>query len=345
MNRQLGYSVYLSLIRNGSVSLDDIGNGAPVFLSLHIEEEFDENYSSDILCLCSRLHEKGCRIIADISKKTLEMLGTDVDAIAEKLHLSALRIDYGFSLDEIKEIAKAHKTVLNASTMPLKEMLEVKKDGSIMAMHNFYPRKETGLDEEYFLEVNDALKQNGIEVLSFIPGKIKRGPLFEGLPTLEKQRFSNAYANYAEMIRKYNVDQVYLSEPGIDDKDLERIELLNKEDIITLPVSIDPEYEYLLDRVLSDRVDSPCGLVRVLESRKYSRSSGLQIAARNNSERFRGSITIDNSLYKRYCGEVQITKQDFPMDEKVNVIGRIESEYLRILDLIQRGNRFILRKD
>ena len=89
MNRLLGYSVYLSLIRNGSVSLDDIGNGAPVFLSLHIEEEFDENYSSDILRLCSRLHEKGCRIIADISKKTLEMLGTDVDAIAEKLHLSA----------------------------------------------------------------------------------------------------------------------------------------------------------------------------------------------------------------------------------------------------------------
>ena len=85
MNRQLGYSVYLSLIRNGSVSLDDIGNGAPVFLSLHIEEEFDENYSSDILRLCSRLHDKGCRIIADISKKTLEMLGTDVDAIAEKL--------------------------------------------------------------------------------------------------------------------------------------------------------------------------------------------------------------------------------------------------------------------
>ena len=345
MNKRLGQSVYLSLIRNGTVSLDDIENSAPVFLSLHIQEEFDENYNKDIFDLCSRLHDKGCRIIADISKNTLKQLKTDIDTLVEKLYLWALRIDYGFSLQEIKEIAKTYNVVLNASTMPLKEILEVKKDGNVMAMHNFYPRKETGLDEEYFLEINNTLKSNGIEVMAFIPGKIKREPLYEGLPTLEKQRFQNTYVNYLEMIRKYDIDQIYLSEPGIDEKDLERIELFDREGIITLPVNIDPVYEYLLNTVLTSRVDSPCSLIRVLESREYSRSNDTQISAANNIDRLKGSITIDNSLYKRYCGEVQITKQDFPKDEKVNVIGKVENEYLGILDMIQRGSKFVLKKD
>ena len=342
MNKQLGQSVYLSLTRNSTVSLDEIRNDAPVFMSLHIEEECDENYNEDIFDLCNKLDSKGCQIIADISKNTLKQLNSDIDTLVEKYHLWAIRIDYGFTLEEMIEIAKRHMVVLNASTMSADEIVKVKEYGNVMAMHNFYPRKETGFDEDHFLEINNEFKKKCIEVLAFIPGKIKRGPLYEGLPTLEKQRCQNTYISYVEMVRKYSVDQVYLSEPGIDEKDLERIELFNKEGIVTLPVDIDRKYEYLLNNILTDRIDSPNGLLRILESREYSRSNDTNIDPDNCIERSLGSITIDNDLYKRYCGEIQIMKKDYPQDEKVNVIGKVKDEYLDLLKMIDRGDRFIL---
>ena len=40
----------------------------------------------------------------------------------------------------------------------------------ILAMHNYYPRSETGLDEEYFLRITKLLQDAGIHVIAFIPG-------------------------------------------------------------------------------------------------------------------------------------------------------------------------------
>ena len=39
-------------------------------------------------------------------------------------------------------------------------------------MHNYYPRSETGLDEEYFLRITKSLQDAGIHVIAFIPGDV-----------------------------------------------------------------------------------------------------------------------------------------------------------------------------
>ena len=52
--------------------------------------------------------------------------------------------------------------------------------------------------------------------------------------------------------------------------------------------------------------------------------------------RKKGSITIDNELYGRYAGEMQIATHDLPVDEKVNVVGMVVEEdflYCRMLAL------------
>lgn len=344
MNDKLGRSIYLSLYRKDNSLLDEIPDGSGVFVSLHMEEEQDDNYNEEILKLCKRLHEKNCQVIADISKHTLAQLNTDIKTLVRNCHLYAVRTDYGFSPDEMADIAKDSTLVLNASTMPLKEILKIREYGNVLAMHNFYPRKETGLDEDHFLEINRSLKENNIKVLAFIPGKIKRGPLYEGLPTLEKQRFQNVFINYVEMRKRYDVDQVFLSEPGLDEDEKRRIVLFEEDNIITLPVDLDDRYRHLLGNVYTNRIDSPSSLIRIRESREYSRSNGSVTEPDNTVERKAGLITIDNSLYKRYCGELQITKKDYPWDEKVNVIGRIKEEYLDLLKLIERGDRFIMEK-
>ena len=60
--------------------------------------------------------------------------------------------------------------------------------------------------------------------------------------------------------------------------------------------------------------------------------------------RNRGTITIDNEKYLRYSGEIQIMKENFEADERVNVIGHINEGYESILECISRGKKFIFTK-
>ena len=105
-------------------------------------------------------------------------------------------------------------------------------------------------------------------------------------------------------------------------------------------------YEDYYDRVFTCRIDSPSWLVRAEESRTYAGVSGRKEAPDPDvRKRVRGSITMDNEKYLRYCGEVQLIRKDLPADERVNVIGHVEKEYLDLLDLIERGHRFVLKRE
>ena len=55
-----------------------------------------------------------------------------------------------------------------------------------------------------------------------------------------------------------------------------------------------------------------------------------------------GTVTMDNRLYGRYSGEIQLIREDLPADEKVNVIGHIAPRYELLMDCIQRGSRFCM---
>ena len=58
----------------------------------------------------------------------------------------------------------------------------------------------------------------------------------------------------------------------------------------------------------------------------------------------KGSVTIDNNLYQRYEGEIEITKRDLPCDQKVNVLGQVKNYDLALLDYIGSDTRVIFRK-
>ena len=78
----------------------------------------------------------------------------------------------------------------------------------LIAWHNFYPRRETGLDEHFFDKQTALFKQYSIPVCAFIPGiGENRGPLFEGLPTLESHRDVHPFTAAAELYNK-SIDDV-----------------------------------------------------------------------------------------------------------------------------------------
>ena len=185
------------------------------------------------------------------------------------------------------------------------------------------------------------LKDMGIELMAFIQGEDLRGPLFEGLPTLESQRNMKPYVAYMEMKYLYNLDNILVGDLGISSKQIELISAAEKDNIILLPCTINEKYHEYLNRDLTVRDDSPDNLLRIKESRMYA-SFYREIEPENTVERTKGSITVDNIKYLRYSGELQICKKDYPICEKVNVIGHIDDEYLSLLNIVNRGSRIRL---
>ena len=341
----LGYSLYLSTYAAQCSALRGLtGSGAPVFLSLHISEEFDDSFCRRAEEICHALADMGYRIIADVSTKTVAQFGCqDLTDLAKKLQLWALRIDYGFSRQEIEVMAEKMPIVLNASTTTAEDARAIAaKGGCVMAMHNFYPRPETGLDEDYLLETTKALQEAGLKVLAFIPGDIhKRGPVFEGLPTLEAHRNVLPSAAFVDLAKNYGIEEIFVGDPGLSETEQERILRYCREGILSIPCEIHENWQHLYDQVFTCRMDSPKRLVRFQESRIYS-CQGEQTEPHNCAARTAGSLTMDNIRYGRYSGEIMLIRSDLPADDRVNVIGHVPENALVLLNHIQRGSKFTL---
>ena len=343
----LGYSLYLSTFAGQWSSLAGLaGTGAPVFLSLHISEEFDETYCYRAAEICRTLAEHGFRIIADVSRKTLVQFACeDLLELAKHLQLWALRIDYGFTGAEIIALADQMPIVVNASTLTAGEAREIAGCGrEVYAMHNFYPRPETGLDDEYLMETTDELHRAGIKVLGFIPGDRQlRGPVYEGLPTLETHRFMRPSAAFVDMAVRFGLDGIFLADPGISETEEQQIRCYCQRGVICVPAMLDTAYEHLYGQVMTCRADSPKRMIRILESREYS-CQGTAVPPENCVERTVGSITIDNENYGRYTGEIQIIRSDLKSDSRVNVIGHVPEDARLLLPCICGGQKFMLVK-
>ncbi|MFY0759546.1 MupG family TIM beta-alpha barrel fold protein [Metabacillus dongyingensis] len=302
------------------------------FTSLHIPEEKGSlvQRMSELLKLAE---SHNMEIHADVSLKTLDHLGISRFEDLSSYGIKGIRLDDGFNYETIKSLSDVFSLSLNASTLTEKELLTVLgsgiKSNRLIAWHNFYPRRETGLDEAFFHKQNQMFKKYGIPIAAFIPGtETKRGPLFDGLPTLEKHRGINPYAAGVEMLQQ--VDEVFIGDPGTEDELLENL-------------SIYENLNILIMNVISSTLKSGTYQFRPDVSRDVFRLQGTRRASEvepeNTIGRQIGMITMDNDGYGRYKGEIQICRRDLEADERVNVIGHVSSEDLPLLDLAMPGQK------
>ena len=72
----LGRSVYLTEFEKQKAPLAaHPAGGAPVFISLHIGEEFGPDYPARVRAMCGWLRQQGWRILADVSELTARQFG------------------------------------------------------------------------------------------------------------------------------------------------------------------------------------------------------------------------------------------------------------------------------
>jgi uncharacterized protein len=330
----LGYSVYVSTWDTMQDKLSSrVSEGSFVFTSLHIEEEIQrDDYSLKVDEMLRFLKKAGYKILADVSKRTLTALSfTSFKALKEAYDIDAFRLDFGFSHEEMCELSTICTVCVNASMSDsIIKDLQTHAKYPLLAMHNFYPREDTGLDLEQMIAKNKPFEALNIPVLAFIPSDImKRGPMFEGLPTCEIHRYSNPLSNLMQLMQ-LGVQGVVVGDGVLSQKQTEYCLDFLQHGIVNLEVSLDESYHYLYNQVMTIRSDSPSMVCRILESRLYA-TAGQIIKPMNNIERTCGSITIDNEQYLRYSGEIQILKKAFKADHRVNVIGHVSVHSLDTL--------------
>ncbi len=339
MSNNFGVAVYVSAFETQKPMLEQLAKRkVPVFTSLHIGEEMSDTYVADIQAMCDWLHARDFLIMADVSPYTLERFQVgSLNELVEQLHLDQLRLDFGFDAQSLVDELKDVMLIYNASTI----LGEMENAENSHYMHNFYPRPETGLDKAFFEQLNQQIRAKKGKLLAFIAGDLeKRGPIFEGLPTLEHHRKAAPYAQYVDLIKTYQMDAVYLGDLRLSDKQLQLILAFQEDERLRLPVTFEKENEHLYQQLFTVRVDSPSGLARIQESREFAQT-GKQVSPKETGKRPRGTITMDNERYQRYSGEVQIMWADYPADERVNVIGKLADAYDLLLDNLENGEQFM----
>ncbi|MFJ7724844.1 MupG family TIM beta-alpha barrel fold protein [Neobacillus sp. NPDC097160] len=299
------------------------------FTSLHIPEE-----SGDLADRAKQLlrvaKEAGIEVYADVSLKTPAHLGLDSLLALKSLGIIGLRLDDFFAHETILALAEEFKLALNASILFEEDVRALIEGGltadQLLAWHNFYPRRETGLAESFFQSQNELFGRYGIPVSAYIPGDgEKRGPLFEGLPTLEGHRGADPFLAALELFST-GVEDVYIGDSEVSVDLLEKLIDFDGHRRVSIRVEGFQAGEFRL------RPDFSRDVLRLMETR-----SAEAVVPENTCVRPVGTITRDNDRYGRYRGEVQITIHDLPADERVNVVGRVVEFDLPLLPLLQPG--------
>ena len=295
----------------------------------------------------------GLEVFADLNPGFIQALGWEANLMEEahRFGLRGIRLDESF--DDAQIAALTHhplgiKIELNMSTEPtlLRRLVGLGADLSrITACHNFYPHQFTGLSTSYFLEISRAYREFDVETAAFINAQSATTgpwPVSEGLCTLEEHRSKSLNAQYKWLLATGLIDHIIIANQFVSSTELTSI---SQTDALEFDVQLTEEVTEVERAILAEnhvyRGDISEYVIRSTGHR--SQYATAKISPRRQDKLVhRGAILIDNQLYTRYCGELQLALRDFQIGEKTNIVGRIVDEDLALLNLLQPWQGFRL---
>lgn len=356
-----GISIFLGMDYSLIENLEYIQNAHAagfrhIFTSLHIPEANYTQILNEFKQILALSRQLGMHVIADISPNAYTYLGIAVNDLAafKSMGLTGVRLDYGFKPELIAEYSNNScglRVELNASTITADFMSQIMDAGAnqtnLCACHNYYPRQNTGISVDSMRRKNAIFQQYKIPVSAFIAlSHSKRGPLYEGLPTLEFTR-KMSLRIAGQILLQLGVDNLFFGDSCATMVELTQLAQLtpNLIELELIKFNSNLSYADLLNRIHSNRPDSAEDVIRSQESRLLLLENSvisLKIGPENCHPRPRGSVCVDNLNYLRYSGELQICKRDLPADNRVNLIGELSFDSHYLLEYIGDAQQFKL---
>lgn len=306
----------------------------------------------DIIAEANKL---GMEVIADVSPRVFGELGISYKDLTFFADLKAygIRLDMGFSgLEEsimtFNPFGLKIEINMSSGTRYIENVMSHRPNlDNILASHNFYPHRYSGLSYEHFIKCSRQFKELGIRTAAFISSNAASfgpWPVNEGLCTLEMHRELPITVQAKHLWATGLIDDILIANCFASEEELKALGEMGK-DMISFEVDfVDriPEIErkIVLDELHFNRGDVSDYLIRSTQSRvKYK---GHEFVPFNTPDIKRGDILIDTSLYGHYAGELQLARRDMKNSGKTNVVGRIREEEHFLLDFIEPWQKFSL---
>lgn len=354
-----GISVFLGIDYSLLDNLEYIKNAHAagfrhIFTSLHIPEASYVKIIDEFQQVINLSQNLEMKVIADISPNAYAYLGIKANDLSafKDFGLAGIRLDYGFQPNTIAEYSNNSCGLmieLNASTISANFIKEIMESGAnsnnLTACHNYYPRINTGISANSMQQKNLIFKQYKIPVSAFIAlDHSKRGPFYDGLPTLEFTRNMPPHI-VGQILLQLGVDNLFFGDAYASVEELSRLAQLNLAliELDLVEYNTDACYKEFFNSIHTNRPDSAEDVIRSQESRLLLLENNYvsrKIESENCFFRQRGSVCVDNVNYLRYSGELQICKHDLPADVRVNVVGQLDLHSQYLLEYIGDSQQF-----
>lgn len=316
-----------------------------IFTTIHLPEYTLEEQMECFFMIAKEAKQYGLEVTADIGGAYITEILSDEEKLAylKKIPVDFIRLDYGYAEDQVRtlyEQLEIRGFVFNASIYSKREVDEIMsffqsiaEKIEIRACHNFYIRKDSGVDSEYALHQDSYLAEYQVPIYYCVPSYSNpRGPLHLGLCTLEKHRNKCIRNILTDLYLNYNLSAFMMADEWLNEEEYEEVEEtlniltmeLPKEVVIDVQFfdNISKEEKDIVLKSHTFRNDSPEQFLRSQSSRQMA-EFGCQIEENHTTVREEGVITIDNKLHKRYSGELQVVTKEACRDEKVNVVAKL----------------------
>jgi len=256
---------------------------------------------------------------------TALLLGDSPWEFLRSIGVARARIDFGFSVPEIISVAAVLPIALDASTLRAADLAPF-ADLDVELIDNFYPREWTGLALSSVASSVAVARQYGWRVGAFIAGdSVQRGPLGEGLPTVEEHRSMWPLFQAVALVDA-GVDDVYAGDPALTDHSWSRLGSFVRDDVVVLDGRAAPGVHPAVIEVLAipDR-NRPDAAEAMIPARALADSVRRAAAARGRWSAEAGGV---GHRAVGFGGEVL---RDLPADDRVDVLGvlTVPSQVLR----------------
>lgn len=328
-NIEFGISIYLStnIEMNSEYLLKAKEvNSSFVFTTINMPEENDE-LKKDISKVVELCKKNKMKLIVDINANSKKYI-KDYENVY-------YRIDDGLSNDEIIALAKNNYVVLNSTTLDEEDLKYFKLKGvdfsKLYSLHNYYPKVYTGVSLKFLKKRNEIYKKYGLKTMAFIPGDLKRGPIFEGLPTVEEHRYMDILQASLELIAN-DTDVILLGDLNIKEENWERLKYLLK-GIVPLRIN----KNILKNRIFENRRDYSNYVVRNIK-----RDVVLDTIVEIDKNIEKGDILVTDEKGVRYKGDLEIALKNLnKLNDGRRIVASVIDKDKGLLDYLSIINKFI----
>lgn len=338
---------YIKKVHN-AIDLAVKYNFNEVFTSVHLPEYPLDEQLETLRLISSYAKKNNLEVTVDMGGHFIKEILEDKKylGLIKTFNFDYIRLDYGYNFKQVKSLysdLNIRGFVINASIYTkkevdrvIKQLNKIDKKLEIRACHNYYVRGESGLDGVFSLRQDSYFHRYNIPIYYCIPTHSNpRGPLYGGLCTIEKHRNKSISEIMSDLVLNYNLNAFMMSDEWLSEDEFKEVDKtlallkqpLKREETIEvrfLSSATAQEKGIVLQKHLF-RHDSPYNFLRSQSSRQMAEFAN-KIKKNKSGKRKAGYITIDNELYKRYSGELQIVTRDYDVDEKVNVVAKIANE-------------------